>query len=129
MGWIPKVEQKRHFCHKCKNELVFEVKLQRADTCPHCGVDMHCCKNCEYWDPSAHNQCKERIAEYIPDREKANFCSFCGNAVAADEFEESGEDVDSTLVRPPSGERSPERASRDAQTIADSGAAIPTQGA
>ena len=39
MGWIPKVEQKRHFCHKCKNELVFEVKLQRADTCPHCGVD------------------------------------------------------------------------------------------
>jgi hypothetical protein len=37
---------------------------------------MHCCKNCEYWDPSAHNQCKERIAEYIPDREKANFCSF-----------------------------------------------------
>ena len=27
--WIPKVEQKRHFCHKCKNELVFEVKLQR----------------------------------------------------------------------------------------------------
>ena len=71
MSWIPKVEEKRHFCHKCKNELVFEVKLQRADTCPHCGVDMHCCKNCEYWDISAHNQCKEHIAEYIPDREKA----------------------------------------------------------
>ena len=24
--WIPKVEEKKHFCHKCKNELVFEVK-------------------------------------------------------------------------------------------------------
>jgi hypothetical protein len=76
MSWIPKVEEKRHFCHKCKNELVFEVKLQRADTCPHCGVDMHCCKNCEHWDPSAHNQCKEHIAEYIPDRERANYCTF-----------------------------------------------------
>lgn len=76
MGWVPKVEEKRHFCHKCKNELVFDVKLQRADTCTHCGVDLHCCKNCEHWDPSAHNQCKEHIAEYIPEREKANFCSF-----------------------------------------------------
>ena len=76
MSWVPKVEQKRHFCHKCKNELFFEVKLQRADTCPHCSVDLHCCKNCEHWDPSAHNQCKEHIAEYIPDREKANYCTF-----------------------------------------------------
>jgi hypothetical protein len=74
--WFPKVEQKRHFCHGCKNEIVFEVKLQRADTCPHCGVDMHACKNCEHWDASAHNQCKEHVAEYIPDREKANFCTF-----------------------------------------------------
>ena len=30
MSWIPKVEQKRHFCHKCKTELVFEVKMQRG---------------------------------------------------------------------------------------------------
>ena len=27
MNWIPKVEEKKHFCHKCKNELVFEVKM------------------------------------------------------------------------------------------------------
>jgi len=76
MSWVPKVEEKRHFCHKCKNELIFEVKLQRADTCPHCGVDLYCCKNCEHWDIASHNQCKEHIAEYIPDREKANFCTF-----------------------------------------------------
>jgi hypothetical protein len=76
MTWIPKVEQKRHFCHGCKNELVFEVKMQRADVCPHCAADLHCCKNCEYWDPSAHNQCKEHVAEYIPDRERANHCTF-----------------------------------------------------
>ena len=76
MSWIPKVEQKRHFCHQCKNELFFEVKMQRADVCPHCAADLQCCKNCEHWDPSAHNQCKEHIAEYIPDRERANHCTF-----------------------------------------------------
>jgi hypothetical protein len=76
MGWIPKVEEKHFFCHKCKGELVFEVKMQRADTCSHCTVDLHCCKNCEYWDASAHNQCKEHIAEYIPEREAANRCTF-----------------------------------------------------
>ena len=76
MGWIPKLEEKHHYCHRCKKELLFEVKLQRADTCPHCGVHLQCCKNCEHWDMSAHNQCKEHIAEYIPDREKANFCTF-----------------------------------------------------
>ena len=74
--WVPKLEEKHHYCHKCKKEIVFEVKLQRKDTCPHCATDIHCCKNCEHWDPSAHNQCKEQIAEYIPDREKANFCTF-----------------------------------------------------
>ena len=57
-------------------EIVFEVKMQRADQCPHCAADLHCCKNCEHWDIAAHNQCKEHIAEYIPDREKANFCTF-----------------------------------------------------
>lgn len=76
MEWIPKVEEKHHFCHKCKQEIVFEVKMQRADQCPHCAADLHCCKNCDYWDPSAYNQCKEHIAEYIPDREAANRCTF-----------------------------------------------------
>ena len=76
MGWVPKVEEKKHFCHKCKGELVFDVKMQRADQCPHCSADLHCCKNCEYWDASAYNQCKEHIAEYIPDREAANRCTF-----------------------------------------------------
>jgi hypothetical protein len=76
MGWMPKVEEKKFFCHKCKNELVFEVKMQRRDTCTHCGADLHCCKNCEHWDPGAHNQCKEHVTEYIPDRDAANYCTF-----------------------------------------------------
>ena len=74
--WFPKVEEKHYYCYRCRHEIEMIAKLQRTDTCPHCGVDMHCCKNCQYWDVSAHNQCSEHIAEYIPDREKANFCTF-----------------------------------------------------
>jgi hypothetical protein len=76
MEWVPKVSEKHFFCHACKREIVFEVKMQRADQCPHCAADLHCCKNCEYWDPGAYNQCKEHIAEYIPDRDAANRCTF-----------------------------------------------------
>ncbi len=76
MEWIPKVKEKNHVCQKCLGKLEFDVKMQRTDQCPHCRTDLHSCMNCEYWDPSAHNQCKEHIAEYIPDREATNRCTF-----------------------------------------------------
>ena len=74
--WVPKTEEKIYHCHKCGGLLEFEVKMQRTDVCPHCAADLHCCKNCEYWEPGAHNQCRENIAEYVPDRERTNYCTF-----------------------------------------------------
>lgn len=68
-------EKKTYHCHKCGHEIDVDG-LQRRDECRACGADLHVCKNCEHWDPGAHNQCREKIAEHIPDREKANFCSF-----------------------------------------------------
>jgi len=73
--FFPKEEEKHFFCHACRNELDFDrIKMQRTDTCPHCAADLHCCKNCKYWEPGAHNQCTEQIAEYVPERERANHC-------------------------------------------------------
>lgn len=67
-----------YYCHKCSNELQFEVKVGvkvgRQDVCPHCRKDLHCCKNCELYDPSLHNECREIHAEFIRDREAGNFC-------------------------------------------------------
>ncbi|MBI5489409.1 MAG: hypothetical protein HY905_18900 [Deltaproteobacteria bacterium] len=74
--WVPKTEEKTYFCHKCSGKLEFEVKMMRTDVCPHCAADMHVCKNCEYWDPGEHNQCREKIAEYVADRERTNYCSY-----------------------------------------------------
>ncbi|MFH1434688.1 MAG: hypothetical protein ABIJ56_03125 [Pseudomonadota bacterium] len=72
--YIPKEEEKHYFCFKCGNEIEFEVKMQRTDLCPHCGTDLHCCRNCKFWDQGAHNQCLEHISEYVPDKEKMNHC-------------------------------------------------------
>lgn len=40
--------------------------------------------NCGNYDPSAHNKCREPLAEWVSDREKANFCDlFIPNKLAA----------------------------------------------
>lgn len=63
-------------CYKCDEELSFDVKIGRRDMCPNCYAYLHCCKNCQFWDPSVHNECKENRAEFIRDREEGNFCLY-----------------------------------------------------
>ena len=46
------------------------------EVCPHCLSDVHCCLNCTFYDKTAHNQCKEPQAEWVPHKDKANFCDF-----------------------------------------------------
>ena len=62
-------------CWDCNHEIVLIDKVVRQDTCPSCNRDLRCCKNCRFWDPGSHNQCRENLTEYVPDREKANFCA------------------------------------------------------
>ena len=68
-----------YFCHSCGNEQIFDVKVGvkvgRRDSCPHCGADLHVCKNCRLYEPSIHNQCREPEASFIRDREASNFCA------------------------------------------------------
>ena len=67
-----------YYCWTCKNEIWFDVKVGvkvgRRDACMHCGADLHVCKNCALHDPNIHNQCREPEAQFIRDRETANFC-------------------------------------------------------
>lgn len=68
-----------YYCYKCRNELDFiikvGIKVGRQDHCKHCGTDLHVCRNCHFYDPGSHNQCRENQAEFIRDREAANFCA------------------------------------------------------
>lgn len=64
------------YCHACGGEIELIDKVKRADSCEHCGVDLHSCKNCKFYDPYAHNGCRESSTLYEPDKVKANFCTY-----------------------------------------------------
>ena len=61
------------FCHK---ELPFEGKTSFHELCPSCGMDVHVCKNCKFYDPGRSNHCSEPMAEFVPDAEARNFCEY-----------------------------------------------------
>jgi hypothetical protein len=63
-------------CHNCGREIKVVGKVLRTDECPHCDADVHCCKNCRYFDPGKNNQCSEPQAEYVRDKNRANFCEY-----------------------------------------------------
>ena len=64
------------YCFHCKKEQnEDDIRLlQRRDTCLFCGMDLHSCVNCRFWDGNA-SLCREGLGDFIRDREKANFCS------------------------------------------------------
>lgn len=83
-------------CHSCRGLIEMEDKVKRGDTCIHCGSDIRACKNCVYYDPGAHNECRETISEYVPDKERANFCGMYRPYTGE---REAGEDVDAAKAK------------------------------
>ena len=63
-------------CVFCRKAIDFDGKVNRQDTCPHCGRDLRCCKQCKFYDPGAYNECREVSAERIMEKERANFCDY-----------------------------------------------------
>jgi hypothetical protein len=63
-------------CYSCGTEIVVIERVGRAETCPKCRRDLHCCKNCEFYDANSYNECREPVAERVVDKEASNFCSF-----------------------------------------------------
>lgn len=62
-------------CYSCRNE-ISDSNFGRHDSCIRCGRDTRVCKNCEFFDTFAHNQCHENQADRVVEKEKANFCDF-----------------------------------------------------
>ncbi len=63
-------------CFTCGKELSLGREIGRRDECPSCHADLHCCRNCRFYDPSAPKQCREPQADLVREKEKANFCDF-----------------------------------------------------
>lgn len=64
-------------CWKCGHPLV-EVMLpiSRREECAECGADQHVCKLCQFYNSHISDQCTEDRAEFVADKERANFCDY-----------------------------------------------------
>jgi hypothetical protein len=65
-------------CWKCGEsiQLPSGSPVGKRDTCPRCSSDLHSCRNCDFYDPAKHNQCTETQAEWVRDKEAANYCDY-----------------------------------------------------
>jgi len=64
------------FCFRCKTPNEIQERVGRRDTCTKCDADLHCCLDCRHYNPSAHNQCNEPQAEWVRDKDRANYCDY-----------------------------------------------------
>ncbi|WP_166425911.1 hypothetical protein [Paraglaciecola sp. 20A4] len=64
-------------CWKCGKDLSNIITpVSRREECSACRSDIHACKMCVYFDASNRTGCDEERAEYIVDKERANFCEY-----------------------------------------------------
>ena len=90
------------YCWKCGTEIA-EIsgakKVLRMDTCSKCDADLHVCKNCQFYDRQYHNECRETQAEWVSDKERANYCDYFapGNRAAGTKSKSQTDQVKSAL--------------------------------
>ncbi|MGH8119569.1 MAG: hypothetical protein ACRESK_03035 [Gammaproteobacteria bacterium] len=64
-------------CWKCGVSLAdMPLPFARLAECRKCRARLHVCRMCEFYDPHRANQCREPIAEFVQDKERANFCGY-----------------------------------------------------
>ena len=64
-------------CWKCgaklKNRL---LPFSRYEECTLCKADLHVCLTCRHYNPLINDSCREDRAEFVLDKDKANFCDY-----------------------------------------------------
>ena len=55
----------------------------RGEVCMKCRADLRVCLNCVHYDPRVAQQCRERRAEPVLEKEAGNFCEYFDFAVRA----------------------------------------------
>jgi len=79
-------------CFRCGASLAqLSLPLSRRDLCPACGISLHVCRMCLYFDATVPKQCREDDAEEVVDKEKVNFCEWFKPAPGAFDPARAGE--------------------------------------
>ena len=62
-------------CHACGTAITLE-RIGPRDVCDRCSGYLHSCKQCDFYEPGAHNDCREPQSEMIGDKTGGNFCDY-----------------------------------------------------
>ncbi len=72
-----RVETKFHLvtrCNNCAAEIQVQDQIQVTDTCHNCNTDLHTCRNCLHFDPSARNECVKAVEVRVVNKGANNIC-------------------------------------------------------
>ena len=62
-------------CPKCQAPIDTD-KISFKDECFSCKTDLHVCIYCVFFDEGKSNQCREPQADYVKERDRANYCEY-----------------------------------------------------
>ena len=64
-------------CWKCGASLKAQpLPLGRRSECLSCGAELHVCRLCRHYDTAKAKQCRERAADEVQNKTRANFCDW-----------------------------------------------------
>lgn len=63
-------------CFSCSKKMKFIDRVSLREECPQCRHDVHVCKNCDFYDVKAYNECREPQAEVVREKDRANRCDY-----------------------------------------------------
>ena len=85
-------------CHRCGAPLEIDPRSMRA-VCGACTAWVHCCRNCDFYQPGANNDCREPSAERVADKEAGNFCDWFRPGSAGGRPSDAADDARARLAR------------------------------
>lgn len=77
-------------CFHCGRVYQYIDRLARKETCAQCGSDLHCCRNCTFYDATAPRECREPVADPVRYKDRANFCDYFDPRAAASGDKKAG---------------------------------------
>ncbi len=72
----PNMPGKREVVRCASCAMVFPLGMDYTGRCPRCGLELHSCKQCAFFDSSARFECTQPITARIPRKDAKNECNF-----------------------------------------------------
>lgn len=69
-------------------------KISGDSTCPNCNADLHTCRQCTYFDPSARFECNKTITARIVNKNARNTCELFAARIVVERQTSSGPPTD-----------------------------------